>query len=282
MTMAALPTAQLIIYCILSLPILYCLYSHGKSGLLGWLYLFVFCTLRIIGSGLELRQGDLDSSSSSALLVNNIGLSPLLLAAMGILHEAYVIQGLKHYCTLAKDTNRRAARNLISNAKLEWAFVLIYHVAVSASLAIIACAISALTNKDSKMSATTSLDLVKVGFVIMLVCWLALVAWTSISLRSPRDCDLISRRYVDGIKVNISPSCIVWLVITDHLDSVVNVRRRHIVAPDHASRYIWSHLNHEAFIEVFRFVSCKRLFERCSAVAPCGYICPCGYPDTPY
>ncbi|RWQ92194.1 hypothetical protein C8Q69DRAFT_106389 [Paecilomyces variotii] len=183
MTMAALPTAQLIIYCILALPVLYCLYSHGKPGLLGWLYLFVFCTLRIIGSGLELRQGDLDSSSSSALLVNNIGLSPLLLAAMGILHEA------------------RAARNLISNAKLEWAFVLIYHVAVSASLAIIACAISALTNKDSKMSATTSLDLVKVGFVIMLVCWLALVAWTSISSRTPRDCDLISRRYVDGIKL---------------------------------------------------------------------------------
>ncbi|KAL1867428.1 hypothetical protein Plec18167_008701 [Paecilomyces lecythidis] len=181
--MAALPLAQLIIYCILVLPILYCLYRHGKPGLLGWLYLFIFCTLRIVGSGLEIGHGNVDSSSSSALLVNNIGLSPLLLAAIGILHEA------------------RAARNLISNAKLEWTCVLIYHVAVSASLAIIASAISALTNKSSHMSNTTALTLVKVGFVIMLVCWVALVAWTSLTLRSPRDYDLISRRYVDGIKL---------------------------------------------------------------------------------
>ncbi|GAD98758.1 conserved hypothetical protein [Paecilomyces variotii No. 5] len=180
--MAALPIAQLIIYCVLVLPILYCLYRHGKPGLLGWLYLFIFCTLRIVGSGLEMGHGG-NSSSSSALLVNNIGLSPLLLAAVGILHEA------------------RAARNMISNAKLEWACVLVYHVAVSASLAIIASAISALTNKSSHMSSTTALTLVKAGFVIMLVCWLALVAWTSLTLRSPRDYDLISRRYVDGIKL---------------------------------------------------------------------------------
>lgn len=202
--MAALPLAQLIIYCILALPILYCLYRHGKPGLLGWLYLFIFCTLRIVGSGLEIGHGDLDSSSSSALLVNNIGLSPLLLAAIGILHEAYVTRDLRHKCTLAEHTNRRAARNLISNAKLEWTCVLIYHVAVSASLAIIASAISALTNKSSHMSNTTALTLVKVGFVIMLVCWVALVAWTSLTLRSPRDYDLISRRYVDGIKVSMS------------------------------------------------------------------------------
>ncbi len=79
MTTDSLLTAELAIYATLSPPVLYLLIRHSPAGLLGWFYLFAFCTLRIVGGAL---------SSSSAGIISSIGLSPLLLAASGILHEA--------------------------------------------------------------------------------------------------------------------------------------------------------------------------------------------------
>lgn len=81
-----LNVAQLAIYATLPLPTLYILIRHKIPGLLGWLYLFIFCNLRIIGSALALKDG---SADSTAAIISSIGLSPLLLAAAGILHEAY-------------------------------------------------------------------------------------------------------------------------------------------------------------------------------------------------
>lgn len=80
----ALPTAQLAIYAILSLPTIYILVRHGKPGLLGWLYLLIFCVLRITGNAMFLN----DPTSTGATVITNIGLSPLLLATLGILHES--------------------------------------------------------------------------------------------------------------------------------------------------------------------------------------------------
>lgn len=79
MTTNSLLTAELAIYAILSIPVLYLLVRHSPAGLLGWFYLFAFCSLRIVGGAI---------SSSSAGLISSIGLSPLLLAASGLLHEA--------------------------------------------------------------------------------------------------------------------------------------------------------------------------------------------------
>lgn len=74
-----LSTAELAIYAILCLPVLYLLVRHSPVGLLGWFYLLAFCTLRIVGAAV---------SASSAGIISSVGLSPLLLAASGILHEA--------------------------------------------------------------------------------------------------------------------------------------------------------------------------------------------------
>ncbi len=81
-------TAILAIYIFLSLPTLYVSARHGLKALalIDWGYLFVFCILKIIGSVMQLN----DSPGSGAAIIGNIGLSPLLLAIAGILHEAYV------------------------------------------------------------------------------------------------------------------------------------------------------------------------------------------------
>lgn len=81
--MTATSTAELAIYAPLSIPTLYILLKHGRAGLIGWAYLLAFCTLRIVGGTMDL------SGSAAAGIISSVGLSPLLLAAFGILQEAY-------------------------------------------------------------------------------------------------------------------------------------------------------------------------------------------------
>lgn len=80
--MSSVTTAQLAIYALLAIPVLFLLYKHGHPGILGWIYLFAFCSLRVIGGALALKE------SKTASIVGNIGLSPLLLATCGFIHEA--------------------------------------------------------------------------------------------------------------------------------------------------------------------------------------------------
>ena len=86
--MAALDIAVLAIYILALNPILYCLWKHGKPGILGWLPLQSFCILRIVGSILDIHNESTRSTNLDSLLLANIGLSPLLLAGAGLLHEA--------------------------------------------------------------------------------------------------------------------------------------------------------------------------------------------------
>ena len=82
----SLAAALLAIYILLAFPVVYIAARHGitRAAVLGWGYLFVFVTLKIVGSAIQLHG----SESSAASIVSNIGLSPLLLAGAGILHEA--------------------------------------------------------------------------------------------------------------------------------------------------------------------------------------------------
>lgn len=84
----AIEIFQLIIYAILILPAIYCQSRHGRPGLLGWFYVVVYCLIRLIAAGLMLKSDTNHDTSTAAMIVDNIGLSPLLLGAAGILHEA--------------------------------------------------------------------------------------------------------------------------------------------------------------------------------------------------
>lgn len=78
--------AQLVIYIIFLQPAVYCLWKHGRHGLLGWFYLQLFCAVRIIGAAVIIHENS--STGTAAVILNSVGLSPLLLSAAGILHEA--------------------------------------------------------------------------------------------------------------------------------------------------------------------------------------------------
>jgi prolipoprotein diacylglyceryltransferase len=87
-----LAIAELVLY-ILFIPIVgYLLLRHGKRGLFGWLYLILFCMLRIVASAMQINNYVQESHgkmpSSTAGIINSVGISPLLLATGGVLHEA--------------------------------------------------------------------------------------------------------------------------------------------------------------------------------------------------
>lgn len=85
----ALPIVTLVIFIILINPITFCLFKHGRHGILGWATIQIFCGIRIVGSIIQIQQEHTHSTDkTTVLLLNNIGLSPLLLAALGVLHEA--------------------------------------------------------------------------------------------------------------------------------------------------------------------------------------------------
>lgn len=84
-----LELANLAFYAILLLPALYCAIKHGKVGLVGWFYVNAMCGLRLVGNGLAYHAlSTTGEPNKTASIITGIGLSPLVLAALGILHEA--------------------------------------------------------------------------------------------------------------------------------------------------------------------------------------------------
>jgi hypothetical protein len=86
--MTGINIAELVIYAILALPILYILIKHGPRGYLGWAFLSIFCTVRVVGNLLEVISESQGKVNILAMIISSVGLSPLLAAASGVVHEA--------------------------------------------------------------------------------------------------------------------------------------------------------------------------------------------------
>lgn len=124
---------------------------------------------------------------TNALLLNNIGLSPLLLGALGLLHEA------------------RTARNPPLRKKLEWFLVINFHGLVVGALALV---IAGVTGEEGKDPKPVDLSLRKAGLLIVVACWFVLVAWVAVSFLRAQF-DVKAPAYTDGSRVGISfPKCI--------------------------------------------------------------------------
>ncbi|CBF82328.1 hypothetical protein AN9205.2 [Aspergillus nidulans FGSC A4] len=157
----ALSAATCAIYAVFAIPVVYLLVRHGRYGLLGWLFLFFFCTLRIIGGALAVHD-----TSIAANIISSVGLSPLLLAISSILHEA------RHYRIQSLDK------------KLEWAAVFAYHILVVAGVALTAAGFAKLQQHEQPLDKAEKIT--KAGISILAVAWGVLVGWTGLSFIAPR------------------------------------------------------------------------------------------------
>ncbi|KAI1798689.1 hypothetical protein F4811DRAFT_167501 [Daldinia bambusicola] len=155
----ALPVALLIIYLTISPSLIYIIKKHGlKHGaFIGWFFLFLFCTLRIVASAIEIH----DSHSSSAALVASIGLSPLLAAACGILHESRVY-------ILPK-----------SRRPFDTQYLVLFHGLITIAIALVASGAAKLNNTSlTPDQLKRSHNLVKGGMILLLLGWLSLALVT--------------------------------------------------------------------------------------------------------
>lgn len=163
--MTAITTAELALYAILAIPVLFVLVKHGRPGLLGWFYLQAFCVLRIVGGGMAL------SNSPSAMIVGNIGLSPLLLGASGIFHEAYESPRQRQYRIITNKSCSFEYLNRERNAKVQLIMVLMFHMLVVGATALVAAGGSALQKAEPDASAAA---LLKAGMGVFLLAWVLL------------------------------------------------------------------------------------------------------------
>ncbi|KAL6922178.1 hypothetical protein FSHL1_006145 [Fusarium sambucinum] len=169
----SIAAAKLALYIILVQPAIYCLFKHGKTGFIGWLYVQIFCVLRIVTGGIGLHGA---SSSTGTVILNSIGLSPLLLAASGILHEA------------------RRATNPRLNRRFDIVLEVQYHALVGAAMALI---IVSVINLQKGNDVSTNKTLLKVASAIIALAWFLLAVWSLWSLgktRSSRNGSVASLR----------------------------------------------------------------------------------------
>lgn len=82
----SLDIAELVIYLPLLFLTLFVVFRHGHQRQVGWIYLTLFCLIRIIGAALgvaaekkPINASDLEWSA----ILGSVGISPLLLASLG-------------------------------------------------------------------------------------------------------------------------------------------------------------------------------------------------------
>lgn len=79
---------KLVYYTPALLASLYVARKHGFTRSSGWIYLTIFCAVRIAGSVAQLiliSSPNSNGASTTALICSVLGLSPLLLASLGLL-----------------------------------------------------------------------------------------------------------------------------------------------------------------------------------------------------
>jgi hypothetical protein len=153
-----------ILYTLLILPTFYIWRRHGRPGFLAYNFIYAFCAIRIAGAVLLIVAIHDASLETAAAIVNSVAVSPLLLAALGVLHEA------------------RNARIADVDARREWMGVGILHGIVTTGMVLV---IIGIINVVEGVSTTADSGLIKAGMAILVLAYVVLFAWTTISLRQP-------------------------------------------------------------------------------------------------
>ena len=91
--------AELVVYIPFLLAALFVAFKHGLKRGVGFLYLVIFCSLRIAGAILSIISVHNPHNGTDiawAAIIGSIGLSPLLLASFGLLNRVYGTPSLGH------------------------------------------------------------------------------------------------------------------------------------------------------------------------------------------
>ncbi|KAE8422692.1 hypothetical protein BDV36DRAFT_310401 [Aspergillus pseudocaelatus] len=167
--------ADLAVYLFLTPFVLYVYWSHRWIGWLAWTNLVVFCIVRIVGGAMGVH----DSSSIAANVISGIGMSPLLLAIDGLLHEARYYRHPEHNVLLGR----------------------IVIIAITGLMgAGLGLSIGGSLQVYQGKGTATDLSHWKVGTGLVVAVWAMEVVWALFSLL-PSQCKKDAPGYKDGTKL---------------------------------------------------------------------------------
>lgn len=167
-----LSSVELALYALLVPLALYIAYRHGRHGLLGYFYLNISIAVRIAAAICQLIDNNNTATPSIATaILSSIGLSPLLLAVSGILHE------LHHYLLL-----QASSTNADNEKKSRWPlFIQIQiHTICTVGMTLLIIGSVHLAEAQSSSDANAAYKLRSAGAVLWFVTWLGLmqyIAW---------------------------------------------------------------------------------------------------------
>jgi hypothetical protein len=142
--------ATAILFGILTPPTVFVWRRHGLRGFLGYNFVWSVCALKIVGSALSLAAKTNHGLATAAAILNSMTISPLLLAALGVLHEA------------------RKARAVKSQDRHDRVFVVLVHGLVFAGLALI---IVGIVHVVEETSTSTDASHVRIGLALLAISW---------------------------------------------------------------------------------------------------------------
>lgn len=178
---------QLTIFLLLAFPQAYVLYRHGWTGFLGWVLLLALSIMQAAGGGMTVQSlSSKGTITEGAMIISSVGISPLLLSVLGVLHEC------------------RVYRFQMTKKWKEWGLVIGLHVVVATGLALLA------TGGTSHKPSTE-----KTGSVILVISWVLIAVFTVFTVISKKE-PAFTAKYRDS-------TILLWGVLLALLPSGVRV-----------------------------------------------------------
>lgn len=165
-----LSAIELAIYIACTPVVIYSALKHRRFGKLGHFFLAAFILLRVIGDGLVIHQRDrVGGLTTTAAIINSVGISPLILATMSILNEARAY--LVNY-----DLHK-------SKKYLSWFMEFQIHMVLVVGIALLAIGLSDASTDTAPNKLKEDHTHAKVGAILILLTWLFITIWNVWSLR---------------------------------------------------------------------------------------------------
>jgi len=162
--------AQLVFFLIAILPANYCLLKHGLLGILGWLFLVLFCLIRITGAAIIVSDESKNMAISEAGgIITSVAIAPLIIATAGVAHESF--KSIESYRPIL----------------FGWIPHILAHVGCGGAVALLVVGYTNLEGSDStpdKMKI--GLDEIRGGGFVLVAIWIMTTAIVIASYHYPR------------------------------------------------------------------------------------------------
>lgn len=88
-TTGKIAIAQLAFFIAAFIPSQYVLFKHRGTGFFGWLFICLFCIVRIVGAAIIIHdESGNNPVSETGLIISSVAIAPMIISISGIAHES--------------------------------------------------------------------------------------------------------------------------------------------------------------------------------------------------